>query len=115
AIPIQFSGYPVTMLWAVQAAAIAWSGARLGQPRIQVPAWFLFALVFLRLFTSEAWLHQSGFWNIRLLAFVVVAASMWTASRFALSGEAKAVTYGGGHLLWLWALALEVSAWAQRT
>ncbi|MSV34958.1 MAG: DUF2339 domain-containing protein [Bryobacterales bacterium] len=115
AIPVQFTGYRVTMLWALEAAAIAWTGARLSQARIQVPAWFLFALVFLRLFTSEAWLYQSGFWNTRLLTFAVCAASMWMASRRAWSGEAKAVTYGGGHVFLLWALALEVSAWAQRT
>jgi uncharacterized membrane protein len=36
------------------------------------------------------------------------------ASRFARTTEAKAVTYGAGHLIFLWALALEVSGWAAR-
>jgi uncharacterized membrane protein len=44
----------------------------------------------------------------------VAAASLWIASRVARSAEAKAVTYGGGHLVLLWALAMEVTGWAAR-
>jgi len=52
--------------------------------------------------------------NRRFLTFAVAAASLWIASRVARSREAKALSYGAGHLALLWALALEVSGWAAR-
>jgi uncharacterized membrane protein len=115
AIPIQFAGFRITMLWALEAAALTWIGARTQQPKIQIGAWFLFALVFFRLLASDARLFESSFFNVRLLTFAVSAGSLWIASRFALSDESKAVSYGGGHVLLLWALAMEVAAWARRT
>ena len=115
AIPLQFAGFRIAMLWALEAAALAWIGARLAQPKLQIGAWFLFALVFFRLLASDARLLESGFFNVRLLTFAVSAGSLWIASRAALSDESKAVTYGAGHVLLVWALAMEVAAWARRT
>ena len=114
AIPLQFASFRITMLWSLEAAALAWLAARLERPRFQVAAWFLFAGVFLRLFAIDARVFESAFFNARLLTFAVAAASLWIASRAALSQESRVVTYGAGHLALLWALALEVSAWAQR-
>ena len=115
AIPLQFTSFRITMLWSLEAAALAWLAARLGRPRFQVAAWFLFAGVFLRLFAIDARTFESAFFNARLLTFAVAAASLWIASRAALSEESRVVAYGAGHLALLWALALEVSGWAQRT
>ena len=109
AIPIQFAGFRIPMLWALEAAAVAWLAARFQHPRFQMGAWLLFALVFVSLFTQAA----------SLLTFVVTAASLWVASYFAVAqdsdGESKVVTYGAGHFVMLWGWSLEITAWARRT
>jgi uncharacterized membrane protein len=115
AIPLQFTGFRITMLWSLEAAVLAWLDKPFGYPRFQIAAWFLFAAVFLRLFVIDAQTFESAFFNARLLTFAVAAASLWIASRAALTAESRVVTYGAGHLAVLWALAIEVSAWAHRT
>jgi uncharacterized membrane protein len=99
---------------------LAWLASRFDQPRFQVGAWLLFALVFGRLFTLDAAIYSfnpayTALANRRFMTFAVAAASLWIASRFARSQESQAVTYGGGHLVLLWALAMEVDGWARRT
>ena len=115
AIPLQFVSFRITMLWSLEAAVLAWLAARYGRPRFQIGAWLLFAAVFVRLFASDARYFESTLFNARLLTFAIAAASLWIAARFAASMEAKSVTYGAGHLALLWALALEVAGWAERT
>ncbi len=46
AVPIQFVGFRITMLWSLEAAVLAWIAGR-----FQVGAWALFGLVFVRLLT----------------------------------------------------------------
>jgi uncharacterized membrane protein len=115
AIPIQFVGFRITMLWALEAAALAWIARRSEQERFQLGAWLVFALVFMRLLTFDSRIYaMDALLNRRFLTFAVVACSLGIASRFARTTEAKAVTYGAGHLALLWALAMEVSGWAAR-
>ena len=110
AIPIQFVGFRITILWSLEAAVLAWLAGR-----FQVGAWALFALVFVRLLTMDSRIYpMDALLNRRFLTFAVVAASLWMASRFARSAEAKAVSYGAGHFALLWALALEVNGWVAR-
>lgn len=115
AIPLQFAGFRITMLWSLEAAALAWLANPWGRPRLQIAAWFLFAMVFWRLFAIDAGTPEATLFNGRLLTFAVAAASLWVASRAARSEESRAVAYGAGHVVLLWALALEVAGWAQRT
>jgi uncharacterized membrane protein len=115
AIPLQFVSFRITMLWSLEAAALAWLAARYDRQRFQVGAWLLFAAVFVRLFASDAQHAESTLLNARLLTFAISAASLWVAARFAGSQESKSVTYGAGHLVLLWALAMEVAGWAERT
>ena len=115
AIPIQFVGFRITMLWALEAAALAWIAQRSERERFQVGAWLVFALVFVRLLTLDSRIYATdALINRRFLTFAVAAASLWVASRFAQSREAKALSYGAGHFALLWALAMEVSSWAAR-
>jgi len=110
AIPIQFVGFRVTILWSLEAAAVTWLAGR-----FQAGAWALFGLVFVRLLTLDSRIYATAaLVNRRFLTFAVAAASLWIASRVARSAEAKAVCYGAGHLALLWALALEVNGWAAR-
>jgi uncharacterized membrane protein len=120
AIPIQFVGFRVTMLWSLEAAALAWAGARFDRVRLQMAASLVFALVLIRLVTLDSVMYSidyfyTAFANRRFLTFTVSAASLWIASRFARTREAQSVSYGAGHLVLLWALGLEVAGWAGRT
>jgi uncharacterized membrane protein len=120
AIPIQFVGFRITMLWSLEAAALTWVGARFDRPRLQMAASLVFALVLVRLVTLDSTMYSmdyfyAAFANRRFLTFAVSAASLWMASRFAGTQESQSVAYGAGHLVMLWALGLEVAGWAGRT
>ncbi len=120
AIPIQFTGFRITMLWSLEAAALTWVGAHFHQSRLQAGALLVFGLVFIRLLTVDAEMYSlqqsyATLANQRFLAFAVAAASLWIASRFAQIREFQTVTYGAGHLVLLWALGMEIIGWARRT
>jgi len=120
AIPIQFVGFRITMLWSLEAAALTWLGARFDRPRLQIAAAVVFALVLVRLVTLDSAMYSidyfyTAFANRRFWTFAVSAGSLWIASRFAQNSEAQSVSYGAGHLVLLWALGLEVAGWAGRT
>jgi hypothetical protein len=120
AIPIQFVGFRITMLWSLEAAALTWLGARFNRPRLQMVASLVFALVLVRLVTLDSAMYSidhfyTAFANRRFLTFTVSAASLWIASRFARTQESQSVSYSAGHLVLLWALGLEVAGWAGRT
>lgn len=120
AIPIQFVGFRITMLWALEAAALTWVAARFDRPRLQMAASLVFTLVLVRLVTLDSAMYSidyfyTAFANRRFLTFAVSAASLWMASRFARTQESQSVAYGAGHLVMLWALGLEVAGWAGRT
>ncbi|MDP8988757.1 MAG: DUF2339 domain-containing protein [Acidobacteriota bacterium] len=115
AIPLQFAGFRITMLWALEAAVLAWLGRRSDRERFHTGVWLLFALILARLFALDSRMYaMDALLNRRFLTFAVSAASLWIASRFARSRDAKAFSYGAGHLVLLWALAMEVSGWAAR-
>lgn len=120
AIPIQFVGFRITMLWSLEAAALTWASARFDRPRLQTSASLVFALVLVRLVTLDSAMYRidyfyTAFANRRFLTFAVSAASLWIASRFARTRESQCVSYGAGHLVALWALGLEVAGRAGRT
>lgn len=120
AIPIQFSGFRITMLWSLEAAALTWVGARFRQSRLQAGASVLFGLVFIRLLTVDAQMYSvqqsyAALANQRFLTFAVSAASLWIASRFAQTREFQTAAYGAGHLVLLSALGMEIAGWARRT
>ena len=115
AIPIQFVGFRITMLWSLEAAVLAWIARGGDRERFQLGAWLVFALVFVRLLTLDSRIYAAdALLNRRFLTFAVAAASLWIASRFGRSREARAFSYGAGHFALLWALAMEVSSWAAR-
>ena len=115
AIPIQFSGYRVTMTWALEAAAIAWLAKALDDRRLEIGAGFVLAFVVVRLLGRDSTTYAAQFFNVRLLTFVISAASFWIVSRCVKTPRYAAIAYGAGHGVLLWGLGLEVAAWARRT
>jgi len=122
AIPIQFSGFTITIAWAIQAAALTWIGSRLNSPRALFAALVVFALVVARLalFEADSLTDPSTyslFANSRFFTFAVSAVGMLLSSYWAakLLPPAALATYFGGHICLLWGLCLEILAWAARS
>jgi hypothetical protein len=85
AAPVQFAGYRVTMVWAAEAAAIAWIGVRLRENRALYGSGVAFGLVLIRLAFIESGLYTNGalfplMANARLLTFVVSACAFWATA-----------------------------------
>jgi uncharacterized membrane protein len=115
AIPIQFSGYRVTMTWALEAAAFAWLARTLDDRRLEIGAGLVLAFVFFRLLGWDSTIRTAQFFNVRLLTFAVSAASFWIVSRCVKAPRYTAIAYCAGHIVLLWGMSLEVAAWARRT
>jgi hypothetical protein len=122
AIPIQFTGFTITIAWAIQGAALTWIGARLNSTRALLGALVIFALVAGRLLAYEAESlpdpqSYALLWNSRSLTFAVSAVAMllaaWWSSKF--FQPAALATYFAGNIVLLWGLCLEIFAWSARS
>lgn len=119
AAPIQFSGYRITMAWSLEAAALAWISAKLGDSRLRVFSLLVFAMAVLRLFILNAWIYPdarlySTILNGRYLTFLITAASCWLAAYWMKRDIPSAGTYIAGHFVLLWSCGIEVIGWAER-
>jgi hypothetical protein len=122
AIPIQFTGFTITIAWALQAAALAWIASRLGSARTFIAATLVFGLVVIRLllFESEALVDPHSYsllWNSRFLTFAVSSAAMLLASVWGskVFPPAALAAYFAGHIILLWGLCMEILGWAERS
>jgi len=120
AAPIQFTGYRITIGWAVEAAALAWIGKRVPSRRMSIGALCVLALVMIRLVTIDAWIYEhaanySLLWNARFITFLVAALSFWLSAYWIGASRSALVTYVAGHLAMLAGLSLEALGWAERT
>lgn len=122
AIPIQFTAFTITVAWSLEAAALSWIAWRLRNERAMAIAVLVFGLVAVRLLFIDAWmLPDAGtyilVWNERFLTFTVASASLFLSARwtFRLSRTVALWEYFGGHVVLLWGLSLEVTAWAERS
>ncbi len=114
AIPIQFTGYSITLSWAVEAAALVWIGRRVNETRILVGAAFIYAFVFFRLLGFDAFIPQTHplLANSRFVTFAVSAVSFWLGAWWVRSDRVPAaVTYVAGHFIMLAACLFELSDW----
>jgi hypothetical protein len=118
AAPAQFSGYRLTVVWALEAAALAWIGARVRQPRAVEASLVVFALALIRLLFIDSWAYPPAAYsvaaNARFLTFLLAAGCLWAAARWLGKNGAAVALYVAGHFAVLWALALEVFGWAAR-
>ena len=122
AIPIQFTGFTITIAWAIQGAALTWIASRLNSTNAFIGALLVFALVALRLFVFEAETlpdpaSYSLLWNSRFLTFAASAVAMLLASYWAskILPPAALANYFAGHFFLLWGLCLEILGWAARS
>ncbi len=108
AIAAQFTGFLITVGWAVEAAAMAY----LGQ---WIPALVGLALVAVRLIAFDVSVPVSTtLFNARFTAFLSGALSYWLTSRHLKQIRLAAGVYITGHVILLWAGGLEIASWAAR-
>ncbi len=122
AIPVQFTGFTITVAWSLQAAAFTWLGLRFSNVRAIVAASILFGLVVLRLTAFDSWTlgdaqTYSLLWNARFFTFAVAAVTLFL-SAFWSSKALREITiaeYIAGHVVLLWGFTLEIIGWAERS
>jgi hypothetical protein len=119
AAPIQFTGYRVTMAWALEAAALAWIGDRLRDERVSASSLLVSLLVILRLLVEDSWMFPrvdyTALFNTRFFTFTVSAAALFATAIWTREQWRAATAYICGHFVLIWALCLEVSGWVARS
>ena len=124
AAPIQFSGFRITLAWAIEAAALCWIAARTRARELALAACAIILLILYRLAVLDTaalrgLAEYSLFLNARFLTFAASAASLAAAAHFLreaglLPRVAPAAVYIGAHLALLGGLAMEVAEWTRR-
>lgn len=124
AAPLQFTGYRITFVWALEGAALVWIGTRFTgisaatQPAVRF-AGAIFLLVVLRLMLVDAGMYPNpasynALANARFLTFAVAAASLWASAWWIRQGRAALAAYAAGHAVMLGGLCLEILGGAAR-
>jgi uncharacterized membrane protein len=114
AIPIQFTGYRITLSWAVEAAALMWISRRVNQVYISLGAAAVYVLVFCRLFEFDAFIPQPHplLANTRFVTFAISAVSFWLGAWWLKSLRVpSAMAYIAGHFIMLSAGLFELNNW----
>lgn len=119
AIAIQFSGFRITMLWALEAAALAWLGSRYEISPLRIPVALLSAFVLLRLMIIDAPAFTdphalSLLANPRFLTCLVSASALGCAAWWLRRAVFALAPYVCAHAAMLFGLALENHSWALR-
>lgn len=120
AVPVQFAGYRITVGWALEAAAVAWMGTRLGDIRAVYASAAAFVLVVARLAFLDSGMYPSAaaysaLFNARFFTFAVAALAFWTVAWWSHPGRYPRILQVAGHAVLLWGLSLEAVGWAART
>jgi hypothetical protein len=120
AIPIQLTGFSVTIAWATEAAALAWLAGRLDAARLRWASLFVFALAAARFYAADmdAYrdpLQQALLANGRFFAGAALAGALFLGAFWFRQGASAAVAYAAGHIVLLTALLTETHDWVVRT
>jgi uncharacterized membrane protein len=128
AIPIQFTGFAISVAWSLEAAALTWIGVRLHSVKPILGALAMFVLVLVRLGSIDAWMYANGtsyansqpyalLWNARFLTFAVAAAGLFLAARWACDSLrlVALIEYFSGHAVLSWGLSMEAIGWAEKS
>lgn len=120
AIPIQLSGYSITLAWAVECAVLAFLAKRLQSEWAFAASWIVGVLALGMVFGNDAgraWgAEYSPVINARFVPFVVVALGLaanayWTSQLGFLPRTMAGVPLAAAHFTLLAGLHLEVFAW----
>ena len=115
AVPVQFTGYSITLSWAVEAAALVWISRKTNQDRVWFGAAAVYAFVFFRAFAFDAFIPPAHplLANSRFVTFTVAAVSFWLGAWWLRSIRVPAVVaVVAGHFVMLSACLFELNDWA---
>lgn len=120
AIALQFAGFRITMLWAAEAAAVAWLAGRYDMRALRIPVALLSAFVLLRLAAIDAPAFRDPhaltlLSNPRFLTCLVSAAALGCSAWFIRRHALALAPYLAAHASLLFGLALENHSWILRT
>ncbi len=121
AIPIQLTGFHITIAWAVQGAALSWISTKVSSRRVAIAASCILGLVALRLVIFDSTLYWQDrstalILNGRFITFLFSALCGFAAARWGnISSPRLALAeYLGGHVSFLAGLTMETLQWVQR-
>ncbi len=120
AVALQFAGFRITMLWAAEAAALAWLASRYELPALRIPVVLLTLFVQFRLMAidAEAYCDPHALpllANLRFLTCFVSACALGCAAWFLRAHVLALVPYLAAHAAFLFGLGLENYSWVMRT
>ncbi len=116
AVPLQFAGYRVTIVWAAESAALAWVAVRFRERRAELAALAVFGLVIVRLALIDSRMRTLALLaNPRFLTFVVAAAGLFATAWWIRTGWRAGTAYAAANAVLLWGICLEAVDWAART
>lgn len=120
AAAVQFEGFRITMIWALEAAALAWLAAKYGEPRLRWAVLALTALVAARLVALDgpAYLERLDLAllsNSRFLTHAVAAISLGAAAWWLKPKWEALVPYLAAHVSLLIGLSWENYTWVLRS
>lgn len=123
AVPVQLTGYRITIGWAIQSAALTWIAYKLKDWRVLLGSGFLAFLAAARLTGEDAMLYwppiEGGYTlllNPRFISFLVVfvsflASAYWMSKMPEVPKQGAAVPYLFAHVFLIWGLHLELFAY----
>jgi uncharacterized membrane protein len=116
AIPLEFHNFTVTMVWAVEGAALVWIASQRRIFLAQVFGVAVLACAAARYAFLDATLRTSiPLWNARFASATVLAIALFLAAIWSRGTRLPTGVPGvAGHLVLLSGLSLEVAGWAQR-
>ncbi len=119
AIPIYFSGYTITLAWAVEMAVLAWVAARMNVGRLIWSSTLLGMLVIVRVFFIDSGIYLDpkttlAFVNSRFLGALVAAVALGLSAWWAQPKPLRLMFYLGAHAVMLFALLQEMVEVARR-
>jgi uncharacterized membrane protein len=119
AVPIQFAGFRVTIVWALEGMAMMWIWSHFKTRGSSIVAGVILTLAVLRLFSVDMMLYGNGtqypaILNARFLAFFVCAICLWISAWLVRSGPGAAIPYVAGHVTMLVILGIEIVGAVER-
>jgi uncharacterized membrane protein len=119
ALALQFSGFRITMLWAAEAAALAWLASRYELPSLRIPVALLSAFLVFRLLAIDAPAFRDHealrlLANLRFLTCAVSAAALACAALLLRKSWTALIPYLGAHAALLAGFGLENYSWVMR-
>jgi len=119
AVPIQFAGFRITIVWALEGAVLAWLSTRFKSDWLRGACWITLTLAIFRLLAFDMFVFSQSFeyatlLNTRFLTFAASTSALWLSAKFLAPAVEAGLAYIAGHAVLLFGLSLEIGGWVGR-